>query len=308
MPPSSRKNSAFENPTTTLTATTTTATASAEQTAAPESTTATYESPVTWSGTSLASYERAIVGVIVSTLTAVTIIAVTVIVTKYSKDSSKLLMDGCSCDDFSQPWSEWSKCSTDFGFGNKTRTRTAVVTEGGNRLENYASLSMGNVTRLFRGYLLIKILAAMVACLHCKQFKFLVPLKTRTFTHRQWVLITSDYTTSWFLITKLTGDTISELDTTKIVSLTMTRAKGTFGPNVIWVLHIAKVGSIPSPYLGKMKKQKSWRWLFSYSQNSFIFYFCFGLKVSTDFPEFTKILCSFVTKTTIICFRKSWYL
>ena len=73
-----------------------------------------------------------------------------------------------------------------------------------------------------------------------------------------------------------------------------------------WVLHRAKVWSIPSPYLGNVEEQKSWRWPFFFFQNSFIFHFCFGLKVPTDFPEFSKILCSFVTKRTIICFKKSW--
>ena len=75
-----------------------------------------------------------------------------------------------------------------------------------------------------------------------------------------------------------------------------------------WVLHIAKVRSIPSPYLGIVEMQKSWRWPFFFFQNSFIFRFCFGLKVSTDFPKFSKILCSFVTKRTIICLKKSWWL
>ena len=75
----------------------------------------------------------------------------------------------------------------------------------------------------------------------------------------------------------------------------------------VWVLRIAKVGSTLLPYWGNIEEQKSWRWPFSFFQNSFIFRFCFGLKVSTDFPEFSKILCSFVTKTTIIYFKKSWF-
>ena len=57
---------------------------------------------------------------------------------------------------------------------------------------------------------------------------------------------------------------------------------------VTCVLRIAKVGSIHSPYLGNMEEQKSWRWPFSFFLNSFIFRFCFGHKVSTDFPEFSK--------------------
>ena len=76
-------------------------------------------------------------------------------------------------------------------------------------------------------------------------------------------------------------------------------------PLFIWVLHIVKVRSIPSTYWGNVEEQKSWGWPFSFYQNSFIFHFCFGLKVSTDFPEFSKILCSFVTKRTIIYFRKT---
>ena len=77
---------------------------------------------------------------------------------------------------------------------------------------------------------------------------------------------------------------------------------------VIWVLHIAKVGGIPSPSLGNVEKQKSWKWTFSFYQNSFIFRFCFGFKVYSDFPEFSKILCSLVTKGTIVSFRRSWFL
>ena len=40
-------------------------------------------------------------------------------------------------------------------------------------------------------------------------------------------------------------------------------------------------------------------------QSSFIFHFCFGPKVLTEIPEISKILCSYVAKRTIICFRKS---
>ena len=70
-----------------------------------------------------------------------------------------------------------------------------------------------------------------------------------------------------------------------------------------WVLHIAKVSSIPSPYLSNMEEQKSWRWLFFLFFNSFDFYFCFSLKVLTKFPEISRILC-FVTKRKIICLIK----
>ena len=39
-------------------------------------------------------------------------------------------------------------------------------------------------------------------------------------------------------------------------------------------------------------------------QNSFIFRFCFGFEDSTEIPEISKILCSFVSKRTIICYSK----
>ena len=74
-----------------------------------------------------------------------------------------------------------------------------------------------------------------------------------------------------------------------------------------WVF-VWELGENPSPYLDNMEEQKSWRWLFSFFQNYFIFRFCFGLEVPTDFPEFSKILCSFVTKRIIICFKRSWFL
>ena len=97
---------------------------------------------------------------------------------------------------------------------------------------------------------------------------------------------------------------------TNLKSPTRSKSRGRLGRGRpgSWVLHIEKVRSIPSPYFGNVEEQKSWRRPFSFFQNSFIFHFCFGPKVSTDFPEFSKILCSFVTKRTIICFRKSWCL
>ena len=48
----------------------------------------------------------------------------------------------------------------------------------------------------------------------------------------------------------------------------------------------------PTPFTlhPRNMEQKSWRWPFFFFQNSFIFHFCFGLKVPTDFPRFSKIL------------------
>ena len=73
-------------------------------------------------------------------------------------------------------------------------------------------------------------------------------------------------------------------------------------PRRIWGLRIAKnlIFFLSHQPIWSGKNHEDDR----FPQNSFIFRFCFGLKVYSDFPEFSKILCSLVTKRTIVSFRK----
>ena len=50
-------------------------------------------------------------------------------------------------------------------------------------------------------------------------------------------------------------------------------------PCSICVLRIAKVGSVPSPYLGNVEEQKSWRWPFSFFKIPSSSIFVLALKI-----------------------------